>query len=504
MAWPFAACLVLTGIHVYLGIHVLARKVIFVDLALAQIAALGTTWGVLLGWDVHEDALEIKGFSLAFAVIGAAVFSLTRMRKERVPHEAIIGITYAVALSAAILFSARLAHGAEEVKELLTGSILWVTPAQVLSTAALYAVLGLFHFVFRRRFLLISHDPERAEAEGLNVRLWDFLFYVSFGFVVTSSVSIAGVLLVFTYLVIPTVVAALFADSVRARLFIGWGVGTLVSALGVALSYFRDLPSGPTIVVSFGGCLAFSGIVHYVVSSQRPLWALARALGGGVILLALLRGSLLLRKQEHQDLLHVLETGVKAERMLVLAQVEADPALWHVIEPAVPELLRAGELEVRLRLLGLVARAGDLELLPQVHELLSAEDDLLREEAVKVVRRLARAESAQALLAAAADEPDEYLRVEIGEALLEIGQRAGVPILLDVMESGAAREARRDAYEHLLAHVAVALPYDAAASALQRADEVRALRSWWQAEGAGVEIRHLAPSYGHAVPGAER
>src|SRR5688572_12264450 len=128
MAWPFAACLVLAGIHVYLGIHVLARKVIFVDLALAQIAALGTVWGVILGWDVHEDPWPIKGFSLAFCVLGAAVFSATRARRERVPHEAVIGITYAVALAATILLSSDLAHGAEEVRELLTGSILWVRP----------------------------------------------------------------------------------------------------------------------------------------------------------------------------------------------------------------------------------------------------------------------------------------------------------------------------------------------------------------------------------------
>ena len=492
MAWPFAVCLVLTGIHVYLGIHVLARKVIFVDLALAQIAALGTTWGVLLGWDVHEDALQIKGFSLFFAVVGAAVFSLTRARKERVPHEAIIGITYAVAFAATILFSANLAHGAEEVKELLTGSILWVTPKQVLSTAALYAVLGGFHYAFRKRFLLISHDSERAEAQGIDVRLWDFLFYVSFGFVVTSSVSIAGVLLVFSYLVIPSVVAALFADSVRARLLLGWTVGTLVSAFGVSLSYFRDLPSGPTIVVSFGGCLALAGVIRYVTSSPQPVRAFLRAAGGGVVLVALLGGSFLLRKREHHDLLHVLETGARTERMHVLAQVEAQPELWQEIEPATADLLTRGEPEVCQKLLELVARQNAVELLPSVHALLRSDDDLLREEAIKTVRRLARPESAQPLAAAAAQEKDEYLRVELGEALLELGDPSGVPVLLDVMASGEAREARRDAFEHLGAHVPLSLPYDASAGAEERAERVRALREWWQTNGKQVEIRHLA------------
>ena len=492
MAWPFAVCLVLTGIHVYLGIHVLARKVIFVDLALAQIAALGTTWGVLLGWDVHEDALEIKGFSLAFAVVGAAVFSLTRARRERVPHEAIIGITYAVAFAATILFSAHLAHGAEEVKELLTGSILWVTPSQVLWTAALYAVLGGFHFAFRRRFLLISHDPERAEAEGLDVRLWDFLFYVSFGFVVTSSVSIAGVLLVFSYLVIPSVIAALFADSVRARLVLGWTVGTLVSAFGVVLSYYRDLPSGPTIVVSFGGFLALAGVLRYVLTSPQPSRAVLHAAAGCAALIALLGGSFLLRKREHHDLLHLLETGTSSERMHVLAQVEARPELWAEIEPAAAGLLAESEPEVGQQLLELVARENAVELLPAVHALLHSDDDLLREEAIQTVRRLSQPSSASALIAAAADELDEYLRVEMGETLLELGERAGVGVLLGVMESGSAREARRDAFEHLSAHVPLRLPYDATASPELRAEQVRALRAWWQANESAIEIRHLA------------
>lgn len=492
MAWPFAACLVLTGIHVYLGIHVLARKVIFVDLALAQIAALGTTWGVLLGWDVHEDALQIKGFSLAFAVVGAAVFSLTRARKERVPHEAIIGITYAVALAAAILFSARLAHGAEEIKELLTGSILWVTPSQVLWTAALYAVLGALHYVFRRRFLLISHAPERAEAQGVNVRLWDFLFYVSFGFVVTSSVSIAGVLLVFSYLVIPAVLAALFAESVRARLALGWTAGTLVSAFGVTLSYYRDLPSGPTIVVSFGGFLAMAAVLRSVQTSPRPAQAALRAAAGGAALLALIAGSFLLRKREHHDLLHLLETGSSSERMHVLAQVEARPELWKEIEPAVADLLAHGEPEVGQQLLELVARENAVELLPAVHALLRSEDDLVREEAIQAVRRLSQPASAQPLVVAAAEESDEYLRVEMGETLLELGERAGVGVLLDVMESGSAREARRDAFEHLGAHVPLVLPYDAAAPEAERSQQVRALRVWWLANEGAIEIRHVA------------
>jgi zinc/manganese transport system permease protein len=166
MTYPFLACLVVTGIHVYLGIHVISRKVIFVDLTLATIAAFGAVWGALLGWDIVEDPWATKGFSLAFTIVGAAVFSMTRMRHERVPHEAVIGITYAVALAAILLASAKLPHGAEEVNDLQAGSILWVNGPTIVETALLYSVIGAFHYVFRRRFLLISTEPERAEAEG--------------------------------------------------------------------------------------------------------------------------------------------------------------------------------------------------------------------------------------------------------------------------------------------------------------------------------------------------
>src|SRR5262245_58691990 len=159
MIWPLLACLVLTGIHVYLGIHVIARKVIFVDLALATIAALGAVWAALLGWDLHEDAWTVKLFSLFFTFLGAAVFSFTRMRHERVPHEAVIGITYAVALAAIILGTARLPHGAEEVRDLQAGSILWVDGRTIGLTALLYSAIGAFHWVFRRRFLAISLTP---------------------------------------------------------------------------------------------------------------------------------------------------------------------------------------------------------------------------------------------------------------------------------------------------------------------------------------------------------
>ena len=246
---PFVASLILTGIHAYLGVHVVERGVIFVDLSLAQIAALGTTIAVLYGIEPHSVTAYVV--SLAFTFIGAAVFSTIRTHKARIPQEAIIGICYAVASAAAILAMSKSAEQTEHLKEMLVGNILTVSWFEVAKTAVLYGVIGAFHYVCRRKFLMISMDPEKAEAQGINTRLWDFLFYASFGFVVTSSVAIAGVLLVFCYLIVPSVGAMLYSEHVGTRLAIGWTMGTLVSALGVYLSLQIDLPTGATIVCTF-------------------------------------------------------------------------------------------------------------------------------------------------------------------------------------------------------------------------------------------------------------
>src|SRR6266403_2760836 len=212
---PFVASLILTGIHAYLGVHVVERGVIFVDLSLAQIAALGATIAILLpisGGDPHAPV--VYWISLAFTFLGAFIFSMIRVKRARIPQEAIIGICYAVASAAAILAMSKATAESEHLKDMLVGNILAVSWPEVGKTAALYGAIGLFHYIFRKKFLAISIDPRRAEREGMSIRFWDFLFYASFGFVVTSSVAIAGVLLVFCYLIVPSVGAMLFADRV--------------------------------------------------------------------------------------------------------------------------------------------------------------------------------------------------------------------------------------------------------------------------------------------------
>ena len=276
LAAPFVASLILTGIHSYLGVHVVERGVIFVDLSLAQIAALGATIAIFLpfsGGDPH--APSVYWVSLLFTFIGAAIFSMIRGKRARIPQEAIIGITYAVASAAAILAMSKSTSESEHLKDMLVGNIIAVSWHDVTKTALLYGAIGLFHYIFRKPFLAISLNHDREDVNGLSVRWWDFLFYASFGFVVTSSVAIAGVLLVFCYLIVPSVAAMLFADTIGKRLAIGWTMGTIVSALGVYLSLIFDLPTGATIVCTFGLVLVVMAIVRTLVprSAAVPIRA---------------------------------------------------------------------------------------------------------------------------------------------------------------------------------------------------------------------------------------
>lgn len=266
MLVPFLACVVLVLIHSYLGIHVLARGVIFVDIALAQIAALGTTVALLAGFEA--EAPQAYVCSLAFTFVGAAIFALSRSLRERVPQEAFIGITYAVASAAAILVIDRSdsGHGAEQVREILVGNLLTVTPRHVAITAGIYAVVGAFHAVFRKRFLAISFDKDSPEQKTTGAMLWDLAFYMSFGFVITSSVQIAGVLLVFSFLIVPAVFAAMFANGLKARLLLSWAFGIVVAAAGTLGALQLDMPTGATIVVTFGLALALASVARAVMT----------------------------------------------------------------------------------------------------------------------------------------------------------------------------------------------------------------------------------------------
>jgi zinc/manganese transport system permease protein len=258
LLWPLLAGLVLTSIHAYFGLHVLARGVVFVDLSLAQVAALGLTVAILAGHPVHSEAAY--WYALAFAIAGAILFATARPYESSLPQEAVIGIVYAVSAALAVIVLDRAPLGAEHIKQILIGSILTVTPSDVGLLVLLYGAIGVLHFVCRRPLTEVSFHPQLVTSLPRGAFVWDIVFYVSFALVVTSSVRIAGVLLVFSYLIVPAGLAGVLVSDLRRRLMLAWGLGALLTALGLYASWSWDLPTGPAIVTAFGAATALVGL----------------------------------------------------------------------------------------------------------------------------------------------------------------------------------------------------------------------------------------------------
>ena len=260
MFWPIMACVLLPWLLVYLGLHVVQRGIIFIDIAMAQMASLGICVAVLVGFE--PDSLMASVGGLVVTLIGAAIFSVSGKRASTVPQEAIIGISYVVAAAAAVLLLSRSPHGNEEIRNMLVGDITVVSAMEVWKCFGVFTAVGVLHFVLRRNFLLISFDRDAAYERGLRVRWWDFLFYASFGLVVTIFVRIAGVLLVFSYLIAPAVCAVILARSITKRLLIGWAIALVGGIGGLFASFYWDFPSGAAIVCTFGVLLVLVSITR--------------------------------------------------------------------------------------------------------------------------------------------------------------------------------------------------------------------------------------------------
>src|SRR5438874_5819783 len=270
MFWPIVACVLLPWLLVYLGLHVVQRGIIFIDIAMAQMASLGICVAILFHFDLEGRTTFF--IALGFTLVGAAIFSVTGKRASQIPQEAVIGIAYVVAAAAAVLLLSRAAEGDEQIKNMLIGNILLVTPREVWERFALFALVGAFHFALRRNFLLVSFSRDVAYEKGLRVRWWDFLFYAVFGLVVTSFVRLAGVLLVFSYLIVPAVCGINLATRIGNRLLIGWIVALIGGIGGLFLSYWWDLPSGAAIVCTFGALLilvSLSGVARSRLRADR-------------------------------------------------------------------------------------------------------------------------------------------------------------------------------------------------------------------------------------------
>jgi len=271
MSAPLFACLTLVGIHGYFGIHILKREIIFIDIAMAQIAALGTTFFSLLpAKAVVEDGIthyEAHAGPLAYVVslilvfLAAAIFTLLKSEKLYVSIEAMIGITFAVATTLAVILIDKAAGGDVHIKEMLVGSILWVKWTEILKSFITYSIIGALHCVFRNKILPISEDYEKAKKKGINVKFWDFFFYFTLGIVVIHSVKIGGILVVFAFLIIPASISVLFSEKWSTRIILGYAVGTVVTMFGIYFSWVMDIPCGPSVILFLGIALLFSVII---------------------------------------------------------------------------------------------------------------------------------------------------------------------------------------------------------------------------------------------------
>lgn len=481
---PLLSCLAVSGILVYLGMHVVERKVIFVDLALAQIAALGVMWAILMGYDHETDTLAVTLYSLAFTAVGALVFSITRTHHERVPHEALIGIIYVTASAGGLVLADRFALGTEALKELIAGRVALVTPEIVAKLAITCAVVALVFVGLHRRFIRISRDPAAAEAAGMSIRAWDFLFYLLFGTLITQSVSVLGVLPVFAYLVIPAVAGAFLFASIRARLIFGWVFAGVISLVGLETARVSQLDPGPTIVCLFAAALVLLGVGLFLRARKFAPRAVLRVVGFAVLFALFLGGTLVFRKAEATDeLATAMEFGRSGEptklrqAMVSFRKFPAAKARWL---PLVVAMLDQPDRVTREAAAAMLGETKAPEAVAPLSARLAKgveADDEVRDGVVRALRTIGDPHAVHALADAAARDTEPDLQVAMAVAAFELagpGQdadlRRAADVLVQVMsDDGAPNAARRDAGDALRAHVLLApASHDAPAAA-----------AWW-------------------------
>ena len=483
---PLLSCLAVSGILVYLGMHVVERKVIFVDLALAQIAALGVMWAILMGYDHETDTLAVTLYSLAFTAVGAVVFSITRTRHERVPHEALIGIIYVTASAGGLVLADRFALGTEALKELIAGRVALVTPEIVAKLAITCAVVAVVFVALHRRFIRISRDPAAAEAAGVSIRAWDFLFYLLFGVLITQSVSVLGVLPVFAYLVIPAVAGAFLFSSVRARLIFGWAFAGAISLVGLETARLSQLDPGPTIVCLFAGALVVLGVGLFLRARRFTPRAVLQVAGGALLFVAFLGGTLVFRKASPTDELatatQFARSGEPTKLRQAIESFRKFPAARARWLPLVAAMLDQPDPVTRGAAAALLGETKAPEAVAALGARLAKgvePDDDVREQVVRSLRASGDPRAVPPLAEAAARDPEPDLAVAMAVAAFELagpGQdtdlRRAADVLVQVMsDDGAPRAARRDAGDALRAHVTLG----------PGSQEDAAAAAWWRA-----------------------
>ena len=460
MLAPLLACLILSITHVYFGIHVVARKVIFVDLALAQIAALGATYATTLGYDSNDvgDKLPVALFSLAFTFVGAGLFAIARMRKERVPQEAFIGIVYAAASATAILILSKSPTGGEELKHMLVGDVLLVSMPTIAFDAVLYSLVLIFHIIFRKKFFAISADAEAAQASGINIRLWDMVFYMSFGVLVTQSVSIAGVLLVFSYLVIPAVIAQMWSDSIKGRLLLGWTIAITASIAGILWSFYSDYPTGPAVVMTLAAFLIVSGATYSIANAQaRGRAALSVA---SMILVGL-------------AFFGTLDYFRKADPHAAEAKSSPTDLLLNELKHDEP----ASQLDA-IQHLGSI---DDPRIVPALADLLShTPSEQVIESIAEVFAQKKDPRAAAALKLMIAKDYDPFLKLTIAKALTAVGDPAGFRALVDMLKTDDGALARSQAFDLIKERAGQDFGYNPEHSVAENKAAIVRIETWLQ------------------------
>jgi zinc/manganese transport system permease protein len=449
--YPSAAALILVGTHTYLGLHVISRNVFFVDLALAQVAALGSTVAYLYGFEMADPLTYFV--SLAFAIGGAWFFTVARVRENRVPQEAIIGLAFAIASAGAILLSAENPHGAEHLRDIMAGSILVVSPGEVIHAAIYYGVIAIFHWVFRKQFLLVSMDREAAVKSGMRVQLWDFLFYLSFAVVITSSVRIAGVLLVFILLVAPAVCGAMFANGIRNRLLIGWGCGICATIGGLFMSARKDWPPAPAISCVFATILVGSGVVGNIVMAPKRSVALAKFAGIALAVVLLgfgLRGFLGSNlawsfKAKEEGVGHpAASPGTASDH-----DQHSHGKPEHGQGDSMGDLLASLNDEhdnVRAAAAEKLGKLKDPSVVPNLIQSLKDPSTAVKEKTAEALGALGRPDAQQALEAAlGVKNEDEWVTFHEAQALARCGGTKGITALIKMAEEADAKVVRSQA-----------------------------------------------------------
>jgi zinc/manganese transport system permease protein len=458
MIAPLLACLILSITHVYFGIHVVARKVIFVDLALAQIAALGATYATVLGYDAHVagDALAVALFSLAFTFVGAGLFAIARMRKERVPQEAFIGIVYAAASAAAVLILSKSPTGGEELKHMLVGDVLLVSMPTIINDAILYSFVLIFHFIVRKKFLAISIDAEAAQGAGINIRVWDLLFYMSFGVLVTRSVAIAGVLLVFSYLVIPAVIAQMWRDSIQGRLILGWMVALTASVVGILWSFYSDYPTGPSVVMTLAAFLVVSGASYYVLHSATRVRSVVN------VAAMVLFGVVFFGTLSHFRKADALQASAGASpEDLLLAELQNDNTASQL--DAISHLGDMNDPRIVPALADVLSRSTNEQVVEAISEALTKRKD---------------SRAIPGLKSALTKDYDPFLRLTIAKALVELNDPAGYTTLIEILENDDAGFARAQALEILENKAGETFGYDPEKPVAVNGAAIERMKKW--------------------------